>query len=174
MKYFAYGSNMHKHDMEFRCPFASPIGAWTLPNHKIYFSYGVADVVPRADNSVVGVLWEITEKDELNLDHYESFPLLYGKHWHDDVMFYRMNDIDEECVDVLAIPPQYYLDTMLSGYDQFGIDRTSFLRNMGLLSVADAVSQYRDEEVTFGRAAELANIHPESFLALLSALRIRR
>lgn len=79
MKYIAYGSNMSMEQMAFRCPDAHVVGVGYLEGWKLEF-YLHATVEPvKRDGRVPVVVWEISESDELNLDHYEGVPSYYTK-----------------------------------------------------------------------------------------------
>jgi gamma-glutamylcyclotransferase len=80
MKYFAYGSNMNMEQMQFRCPSAIYLNTVSLSNYKfIINNRGVATVIPKKSSKVYGVLWEITDEDEKNLDNYEG--LQFGTYY---------------------------------------------------------------------------------------------
>lgn len=47
MKYYvAYGSNLNKSQMAYRCPESIPVGAGVLKNYRLSF-YGVASIEPK-------------------------------------------------------------------------------------------------------------------------------
>ena len=79
--YFAYGSNMDTEQMHQRCPDALLAGTAILPGYLFIINHrGLATIVPHADASVAGVLWELSPADELALDRYEGYGLgLYDK-----------------------------------------------------------------------------------------------
>ena len=80
MKYIAYGSNMVKAQMAFRCPGAKLIGTGYLPNHRLEFYLHATVERSRARDARVPVaVWEIDEADEQSLDRYEGFPTYYVK-----------------------------------------------------------------------------------------------
>lgn len=80
MKYIAYGSNMVKEQMAYRCPGAKLIGTGYLPNHRLAFYLHATVERSRARNARVPVaVWEIDEADEQRLDRYEGFPNYYVK-----------------------------------------------------------------------------------------------
>ena len=115
MKYFAYGSNLNIKQMQWRCPNAVPLGAYTLQGYQLVFRF-YADIIPVSDKSVKGGLWEISEKDEKLLDRYEGYPTLYEKYYERDIMFYRMiNNVRD-----LELPSLGYLEGMLEGMENFG------------------------------------------------------
>ena len=115
MKYFAYGSNLNIKQMQWRCPNAVPLGAYTLQGYQLVFRF-YADIIPVSDKSVKGGLWEISEKDEKSLDRYEGYPTSYKKYYERDIMFYRMiNDVRD-----LELPSLGYLEGLLEGMENFG------------------------------------------------------
>jgi gamma-glutamylcyclotransferase (GGCT)/AIG2-like uncharacterized protein YtfP len=78
--YFAYGSNMDVEQMGRRCPDARLVGTARLPGYRFRVNgYGVATIVPEGGAVVHGVLWELTEEDERELDEYEGVPDYYLK-----------------------------------------------------------------------------------------------
>ena len=121
MIYVAYGSNMNKGQMAQRCPNAEAIGVMLLPDWRLVFR-GVADIVPAKGFQCPVALWKSTEGCEDSLDKYEGFPTLYGKqYWKSSdgncYMAYTMNR------DGLALPPKMYLDGIVDGYEDFGVDK---------------------------------------------------
>src|SRR5271170_368989 len=80
MLYFAYGSNMHRPQMQERCPSARFADVAVLPDHKLAFTRksakrgcGVADVVFAPGRKVWGVLYKIADLDLENLDASEGY-----------------------------------------------------------------------------------------------------
>ena len=85
-----------------------------------------------------GVLWEISPQDEKNLDFYEGFPRLYSKEPVKvtdregntfTVMAYTMNSPYK---DVPALPSKSYLEGILNGCRQNGIETASILEAVWL------------------------------------------
>ena len=119
--YGAYGSNLNKAQMRYRCPEALPCETLVLNDHARVFR-GVADIEEVRGQSVTLGLWMITEQCERALDRYEGFPHLYTKQFIDadagQVMVYTMCDQTD------VHPPTYnYLASICKGYDDFAIDR---------------------------------------------------
>ena len=119
--YGAYGSNLNKAQMRYRCPKALPCETLVLNNHTLVFR-GVADIEEVRGQSVTLGLWMITERCERALDRYEGFPHLYTKQFIDtaagQVMVYTMCDQSD------VHPPSHnYLASICKGYDDFAIDR---------------------------------------------------
>ena len=82
--YVAYGSNLHLEQMRLRCPDATVYGAGVLKNYTLTFwgnwrRNGVATVIPKLGTDVPVAVWEVSERDEENLDIYEGWPRLYRK-----------------------------------------------------------------------------------------------
>lgn len=78
--YIAYGSNMSVSQMKERCPDAVPVGTAILKDWELVFRYH-ATIEPKQGASVPVVVWEITDSDERNLDHYEGYPHYYEKQY---------------------------------------------------------------------------------------------
>ena len=91
--YFAYGANMHPEAMRWRCPKAVSRGAFILQDWELKF-YNHATVEPCKGTEVAGVLWNITDECEQNLDAFEGYPHYYTKRtWTQDgveFFFYEM------------------------------------------------------------------------------------
>lgn len=124
MLYFAYGANLNKEGMKYRCPNAKPVGKFVLPNHQLVFK-GVADIEERDGSLVEGVLWDITDECEQALDRFEGFPHLYVKrtYWRttngysEPIMFYVMRRAE------YSMPSFSYLETIRQGYRDFKLDQ---------------------------------------------------
>lgn len=130
--YIAYGSNMNIRQMASRCPDSKVLGVSQIEGYALEFHGGggaVATIVPREDSRVPVVLWEISERDERNLDRYEGFPRLYfkqdfrvflGRHsCHAQVSAFAY--IMSSGYDI-GIPSEYYYSMILDGYTDNGID----------------------------------------------------
>ena len=71
--YFAYGSNMWTEQMEARCPNQRLVGAGVLKGYRwIISSRGYANIIESPSDVVLGVIYEISDSDERNLDRYEG------------------------------------------------------------------------------------------------------
>ena len=124
---------MNLDQMANRCPDAEVIGAVRLEGYRLAFAggSGVATIQPCPGSHVDGVLWEIGEADELQLDRYEGFPRLYGKETvtvrdeagrEHSVMAYTMN---APYRDEQALPSMSYLYGIITGCEQNGLDTGS-------------------------------------------------
>ena len=86
MFYFAYGSNMNHTQMKERCPGSRFLKPVVLEGYRfVYDGFSMVrlgatvNIVKSQVNSVRGALFEITEKDRLALDSYESYPRDYDR-----------------------------------------------------------------------------------------------
>ena len=120
--YFAYGSNLHKEQMQKRCPDSRPIAMATLKGFELVFR-GVADIVPKKGEFVAGALYEVSAKDKAALDRYEGYPTLYTRFTfpvkvkglpHTHAFVYIMTG------GVLRPPTVHYWNTIRQGYIDWG------------------------------------------------------
>ena len=129
MLYFAFGSNLHKKQMKRRCRDSKYIGCYTLKNYKLCFrtnNYGggvidggVADIQKKKNSKVLGAIYNISKKDEKELDIYEDFPSLYIKKYFKlhgkKVMYYFMPKKTRH-----VSPSKRYLNIIIKGYKDCG------------------------------------------------------
>ncbi len=87
--YLAYGSNLSVEQMSYRCPSAKVAGMAVLKGWKLVFR-NHATIEKDGDRVVPVLVWEITPRDECNLDRYESFPSYYRK----ESLQITMTDLD--------------------------------------------------------------------------------
>ena len=133
--YVAYGSNLNVRQMLRRCPESRIIGTGTLDGWELLFkgsktgSYLTVEQNP--DSSVPVAVWEVSERDERNLDLYEGYPTFYykkemmipvkeirnGKIRKHKVFVYIMHE-DRP----LGLPTGSYIHTCSEGYDDFDFD----------------------------------------------------
>lgn len=65
MKYFVYGTNVKKEQMDIRCSSSKILLNGKLEGYKLIFnSRGIATIVPATDREVYGVLYEIEPSKE--------------------------------------------------------------------------------------------------------------
>lgn len=144
--YFAYGSNMNREQMEYRCPEATIIRVVRLEGYELAFAgmagNGVATIRPKEGSYVDGVLWRLTPECERGLDFYEGYPRFYGKETltvkdrlggSHQAMAYVMN---EPFCRSPAMPAKSYLQGILDGCDEHGLDKSP---------VQEAVQRARQE-----------------------------
>ena len=126
--YIAYGSNINLEQMAYRCPTAERISTGFVENYELEFRR-VATIIPKQDNKVPVLVWELKPEDEKSLDRYEGFPNMYRKETipvkiGDEVvdgMVYIMNGGQ------ISPPPESYYTGILKGYVDNGMD-TSYLK----------------------------------------------
>ena len=76
--YIAYGSNLSVEQMAYRCPDAKIAGQAVLAGWELLFR-GCATIAPNPKKNTQVLVWEISERDEGNLDLYEGYPNYYRK-----------------------------------------------------------------------------------------------
>ena len=128
MLYFAYGSNLNHKQMEYRCKNSRFIKTFNLNGYSLCFShktnrtiFGHANIVKDKNSEVNGVIWNITKKDEKELDWYEGvdydyYQKEYFKLNGKKVLFYIQN------VYYLKKPNSTYLHTIIDGYKDCLLD----------------------------------------------------
>ena len=115
--YFAYGSNLHHHQMKKRCPNCRFIKKIILKNYNLTFrsKYGAADIEKKMGKRVYGALYVISKDAEKRLDIYEEYPFLYKKMYfmyqNKKVMTYIMVKKTK-----FVLPKTRYLNTIKQGY----------------------------------------------------------
>lgn len=127
--YFSYGSNLNVWQMSRRCPSARKIKPLPVYGARLVFR-GVADIqiTDNPDDVILGGLWRITRGNETTLDRYEGVDShLYTKEYfylrnksrhYFPVLYYRMTSSG------IFPPSQHYLDSIVEGYLDFGLDLT--------------------------------------------------
>jgi len=128
MLYFAYGSNLNHHQMNYRCSGAKYIKKHILNGYKLCFShktnhsiYGHANIIKSKNSKVPGALWKISKKDEKELDGYEGVDYnYYSKE------YLRINGkkvlVYVQKIYYLKKPNSTYLHTIIDGYKDCSLD----------------------------------------------------
>jgi gamma-glutamylcyclotransferase (GGCT)/AIG2-like uncharacterized protein YtfP len=139
--YFAYGSNLHREKMKFRCPDSVPVSNAVLEGYRLtfrgnYLGGGVADILPCEGDCIQGALYKISYSDLAHLDKYEVYPTLYKRYEVDVVnehgetikaFVYRMNP------EFAAAPPsEEYFQTIIQGFHDWNIDTEKLLKTRAL------------------------------------------
>lgn len=130
--YIAYGSNLNLEQMKYRCPTAEVVGMTVLRNWRLMFrgrSYNAVATIERSKGFQVPVLiWRLQPKDELALDHYEGFPILYRKETLrvtvNNKRVYAMIYVMNESGHPYGAPSMGYLRTINAGYQTAGFDNS--------------------------------------------------
>lgn len=137
MKYYiAYGSNLNRGQMQYRCPGAVAVGTAMLDGYELAFrgtqrGTGFLSIDKKEGAQVPVGVWRITAADEASLDAYEGFPHLYRKETITvrlcpfcgrracsvEAIVYIMNDGHP-----VAPPSQQYWKTCEDGYFDFFMD----------------------------------------------------
>lgn len=117
--YLAYGANLNREEMAWRCPQAQPVQGVELEDWQLDFRRH-ATITPKSGARLVGGIWRITEECEQSLDRFEGWPTYYRKETLEvagrTVMVYRMNH------HLPATPSAGYLKCLAQGYQDWGFD----------------------------------------------------
>ena len=130
--YIAYGSNLSVEQMRRRTPDAKIVGTSVLKGWQLLFRC-CATIRENPDYDTPVLVWDISERDEANLDDYEGFPNLYykkelpvtvtsldgGKPVNVTAMVYIMTE--RKCLTIL--PSKAYYNVLDTGYAMFGFDK---------------------------------------------------
>ena len=128
--YIAYGSNMYHDQMLHRCPNARAIGKTYLKNWQFQMPF-YANIMEKDGALTPCFIWEITYKDEAQLDIFEGFSKAYMKR---EVLF-EINGVETTGL-VYVMTPDYeaknylapadYPDKIKKGYIQSGFSNDDF------------------------------------------------
>ncbi len=134
--YFAYGANLNRDSMAYRCQGAKPYRPLTLRGWRLAFA-NHATIVPAPGRSVEGMLWHLTESCEYSLDAFEGFPTYYRKRIlaQDglEFMVYIMNP------PLTGSPSAGYIDSIEAGYNDWGLDLSCLDRALDELALTGNV-----------------------------------
>lgn len=118
--YFAYGANLSKESMKYRCPDATPIQPIELRDWALAFA-DHATIVPAPGESVQGGIWAITKQCERSLDMFEGYPVYYTKETLEQdglkFMVYIMNP------PLYGNPSAGYVNIIRQGYNDWNLDQ---------------------------------------------------
>lgn len=149
--YVAYGSNLNKKQMQYRCPTAKYVGVGELQGYELQFKgreRSAFATIGRMDGASVPVgLWEIQARDERSLDMYEGFPSHYFKR---DVQV-KMGGREVSAMVYIMNPrmnfnlpsPSYYA-TVHQGYKDFGLDTAALEQ-----ALQSSTQRYYDSAVQY-------------------------
>lgn len=128
--YLAYGSNLNKEQMAYRCRNSKPIGTAIIKDHRLIFKTFLT-IEPAPGESVPVGVWEVPIEDEAKLDLYEGYPKFYEKKEVDiDVILKPKNEIKKlkafvyimtDCREE-EMPGYHYWFTCIQGYKDFNLD----------------------------------------------------
>lgn len=130
MYYMAYGSNLNKSQMNYRCPGATPVGVYSLEGYKLEFRrrphISYLTITEKEGSKVPVVVWNVTAEHMAYLDRYEGYP----EHYRREVFEIEVDGAIEKAFvyimngGELAEPTKFYYSTCVHGYDDFHIDKT--------------------------------------------------
>lgn len=133
--YVAYGSNLHKKQMEERCPGAVPYAVGTLEGWELIYRglepEKIYATIQKKEGAATPVaLWDITPENEKSLDEYEVYPTLYYK--EDVPVTLQDGQTITAMVYIMAEeakpgrPSDTYIQTIREGYGDSGLDLSVF------------------------------------------------
>lgn len=137
--YIAYGSNLNKEQMKFRCPTAKIIGTTVLQGFTLRFRGSLTGsyltVEEQQVASVPFAVWATTATDEKALDRYEGYSKFYYKENFTLPVSTKMGlqNLDGYIYIMLeerplGMPSMRYVQTCLDGYRDFGFDKRILLK----------------------------------------------
>lgn len=155
--YVAYGSNLNKEQMKYRCPTAKLYGTGEIKDYELQFkgqpNGAFATIAPKKDSSVPVAVWEIQPRDEASLDRYEGYPSHYFKQ---DVPV----QLDGEEVNAMVyimnlkmgfgLPSPHYYQIVYVGYNDCELD-TDILNK----AVSDSAQRFYSSAVRFSHQQSL-------------------
>jgi len=127
--YIAYGSNMDREQMAYRCPDARLVGKGEIKGYELLFkgsqTGSYATIEPKKNGIVPVLVWQISRADEERLDLYEGYPTFYYKKNINvtvdgeelKAMVYIMDEQRK-----LGVPSNRYFSVLDSAYWEFGFD----------------------------------------------------
>ena len=131
--YIAYGSNLNKEQMAWRCPTARYVGTGMVEGYELKFKGrpegAYATIDPKKGGRVPVAIWELQPYDEFRLHQYEGYPNHYftknipvkiGNH-EVTGMVYIMNLRAQA-----NLPSKHYYQTVEQGYKDCDLD-TAYL-----------------------------------------------
>lgn len=117
--YFAYGSNLWRKQMEDRCPEHRLVGNGVLKDYRwIISTRGYANIVKSTSDEVHGIVYEISESDENNLDRCEG---VQSGDYRKEMLMIEMSGEKKEClvyvdpVQKEGSPKKEYIDRINKG-----------------------------------------------------------
>lgn len=135
MKYFAYGTNMSRRQMNDRCPSNKILSKAKLKGYKFIFnSRGVATIILADKVEVHGVIYEIDKECLENLKRYEGYPNFYEiedvevvdeNNNRIETIVFIATDLNEGC------PREDHLNIILTGAQEnnLPLEYIKYLRN---------------------------------------------
>ncbi|KXN91490.1 Gamma-glutamylcyclotransferase [Leucoagaricus sp. SymC.cos] len=136
--YLGYGSNMWIEQMVRRCPQSKCLGIGFLLDWKWFIcERGYANIIESKGDKVYGLVYEVSESDEKNLDHYENVPTSYVKKILTVIFLGKTDSIISSAKEMLV-----YVDVERVHY---GPPKTEYIYRMNM-AIADAIKEGVPEE----------------------------
>jgi len=121
--YFAYGSNINKKQMLYRCNGCKFIYYAVCLNYKFLINKrGVATIIKSKGKKTYGILWLISQKNLKNLDHFEGLKsnryyrkiirVKFKEKFINAVTYFSTNNNE-------GTPKEKYLELILEGINYF-------------------------------------------------------
>lgn len=128
--YIAYGSNLNKAQMAYRCPDAKVVSKGYLKDYELFYagskSGNYATIRKKAGAVTPIGIWEISPADERNLDRYEGYPVFYKK---ETLILRTDGEADIEAIVYImredaieGLPTAWYVNVVRQGYRDFGLN----------------------------------------------------
>jgi gamma-glutamylcyclotransferase (GGCT)/AIG2-like uncharacterized protein YtfP len=134
MFHYAYGSNLSPKFLTSHCPSARFVMKAYLPNFRVEFRFyskrrpgGISSIMPHPGSLVRGAIYEVPEKEMLDLDEVESVPQgLYTR----ETFLVLGEDLNWHEADLYKVvkpegpfaPARSYVELMLEGAEAHGLD----------------------------------------------------
>lgn len=125
--YIAFGSNLCKKQMRFRCPSARPLGKFTMHDAQLVFrTYADLEYV-KGINTPCG-LWAINKEDEKSLDKFEG--VSSGSYFKSEKIMLNYCGRKRPALIYLKNhgeiypPSKRYISVIRRGYQDFDLDQT--------------------------------------------------
>ena len=119
IRYFAYGCNTNVAEFASRIPPAILVGKACLPNYRLV-TREFADIVPKKNEKVWGVLWDVpagwvSELDEMEAYYKQKNVFVIWNNTLVGAMVYVMDDLQE------GPPSSEYVNSVTQGYTENGL-----------------------------------------------------
>ena len=147
--YVAYGSNLNKEQMRYRCPTAKFVGTGIIEGYELQFKgapYGAFATICAKEGAAVPVaVWSLQNRDEKALDIYEGVKA--GHYFKNEIPVQLGDQIKLALVYIMnpeaqfGIPSQRYYNAVLEGYENCKLDPHILNR-----AVDDSIAAFRQAE----------------------------